>query len=448
MGLVDSHAHGLHAGEGVAGEVVGVAVRAVPVCNLNGQVQHRRARRVAHVEGRAVDRQRLQRRAHRHLQLIGAVELLLLHGLAAPAHHGHQLAGVPVDHRCCGLGLHHGQVLAAAQRGLGGGVVGIAHGRVLGPVGDGVLHGGLHRGIQRGVDDVAAVAQLGFHAAAVGGAVLQALDAQHLGHNVVDGVLHVVGVVVHGVGGGGGGLQHVQRLRLGGVALLLADQALVEHLLQHVVGALVDQLGALVHVVVSAGVVAVGVANDGGDAGALAQGELVEILAEVVLGRDLHAVVCAAQVDHVQVGLQDLLLRQLLLHLQGQIGLLHLALVVLVGVEQRQLDQLAGDGGRALQAAARQVVEHRARHALDVHAVVLPEARVLDGDDRVDQLLRNLLVVHVDAVLGALELGNEVAVLVVDEGGEGLRADLLDVQLRAGVHPGLRHAAHQACCGQ
>ena len=355
---------------------------------------------------------------------------------------------MPVDHRCGGLGLHHGQIFAAAQRGLGGGIVGVAHCGILGPVGDGVLHGGLHLGIQGGVDDVAAVAQLGLHAAAVGGGVLQALDAQHLGHNVVDGVLHVVGVVVHGVGGGRGGLQHVELLGLGSVALLLGDQALVEHLLEHVVGALVDQLGALVDVVISAGVVAVGVADDGRDAGALAQGQLAQILAEVVLGRDLHAVVRAAEVDYVQVGLQDLLLGQLLLHLKRQIGLLHLALVVLVGIEQRQLDQLAGDGGRALQAAAHDVVKHRAGHALDVHAVVLPEACVLDGDDRVDQLLGNVLVVHVDAVLRTLEVGDEVAVLVVDEGGEGLRADLFDVQLRAGVHPGLCHAAHQACCGQ
>ena len=444
MGLVDGVAHALHAGEAAALEVVGIARLADPALDGDGQVHDRRAGGVAHVECRAVHRQRLDGRAHGHVVLVGAIQLLALHRLVAAAHDGDQLARVPVHHRRGALGLHHRQILAAAQGGLGGAVVGVAHGRVLAPVGDGFLYGLLHLGVQAGEHLVAAVAQLGLHLAAVVAGVLQALDPKHLRHHIVDGILDVVGVVVHVVAGGGAAFDDVQRVGPGRLVLLLGDEAMVQHLLQHVVGALVGLLRGVAGVVVPAGIVAPGVADQARQAGALPQGQVIQVLAEVVLGGDLHAVAGTAHVDHVQVGLQDLLLGQVLLQLQGQVGLLHLALVVLVAVQKGQLHQLAGDGGRALSGAAQQVVHQRAADALQVHAVMLVEAGVLDGDDGVDELLGNVLDLHVDAVFGPLELHDQVALAVVDEGGLALGPDGRQVQIWRGVYPALGDARRQA----
>ena len=239
-------------------------------------------------------------------------------------------------------------------------------------------------------------------------------------------------------------LQYIQLFGARGGVFLLGDQRLVAHFAQHIIGAIFDQVRIVIDIIIAAGVIAVGISDDGGEAGAFAQRQLVQILAEIVLRGDLDAIVAAAHVDDVQIGFQDLLLGKGFLQLERQIGFLNLALVGLIAVEQRQFDQLAGDRGRALQIAAEQVVDQRAADALDVHTVVLVKARVLNGDDRVDEPLGDLFIFHIDAVLGALEFGHQIAVSVVNEGGERLRADLVDVQVRAGIYPGLGDAAHHA----
>ena len=132
--FVQRHAHGFHACERIAGEIARVAVRAVPALDFDRHVQHRRAGGIAHVEGGTIDRERLNRRTNRHLELIGAVQLLLLYRLTAAADHSYELARMPVQHRRRGLRLHHRQIFAAAQRGLRGGIVCVAHAGIARPV--------------------------------------------------------------------------------------------------------------------------------------------------------------------------------------------------------------------------------------------------------------------------------------------------------------------------
>ena len=139
---------------------------------------------------------------------------------------------------------------------------------------------------------------------------------------------------------------------------------------------------------------------------------------------------------------------QLLFQLDGQIGFLYLSAVVLVAGQHRQLDQLAGECGRALGIAAHQVVDDGAHLTLDVDAVVLKEAGVLNGNDGVDQVFRDLFDFHIDAVLGALELGDQIALAVVDERCLGLRADLFQIQVGRGVYPRLRYADDETAAGQ
>ena len=235
------------------------------------------------------------------------------------------------------------------------------------------------------------------------------------------------------------------------VVFLLGNQLLLQHGLEHQIGSALDGLRrapARALVIAAAGIVAVGISDNGGDGGAFAQRQILKILAEVVLRGDLHAVAGAAEEDDVHVSLENLLLGETLLDLHGEIGLLHLAAIGLLAAEHGQLDQLAGERGRALGAAAHEVVDDGAHLALQVDAVVLEEALVLDGDDGVDEVLGNLVDLHVDSVLRALELRNQTALAVVDERGLGLRADLVQIQIRRGVHPRLGHAHHESAAGQ
>ena len=324
----------------------------------------------------------------------------------------------------------------------------MAHGRIIRPVGDDVLNRGLHLGVERGEHRVAAVAQLGLHGAAVGRVVLQPLHAQHLGDDIVDRIFDIIGVVVHRVGAGRRGLKHGERVVDGGVVLLLRDHLLVEHLAEHIVDARVQRLYIAASIIAAAGIVPRGISDHARQRGALAQRQLVEVLPEVVQRRDAHAVARAAQVDDVQVGFEDLLLAQLLFDLDGQIRLLHLALVVLVAGEHGQLHQLAGQRRGALRIAAHHVVDDGADLALDVNSVVLEKARVLDRNHGVDEVFGNLVDFDVDSVLRAAEFRDQIALAVVDKRRLRLSADGLEVEVGRRIDPRLGDADDQSRAGQ
>src|SRR5438128_5234588 len=80
----------------------------------------------------------------------------------------------------------------------------------------------------------------------------------------------------------------------------------------------------------------------------LRQSDLPHVLAEVGMGGGLHPVRAVPEVDLVEVQLQNLLLAQDLLHLQGQERLLRLALEVPLGRQEERARQLLCDGAGAL----------------------------------------------------------------------------------------------------
>jgi hypothetical protein len=95
----------------------------------------------------------------------------------------------------------------------------------------------------------------------------------------------------------------------------------------------------------------------------------------------LDAVPPVAEIDVVQIELEDLVLRELLLDPPGEQALADLALVRALRAEQQVLDDLLGDGAAALARLRRpQVHLERAEHAEVVEAVVLVKARVLGGE--------------------------------------------------------------------
>ena len=144
----------------------------------------------------------------------------------------------------------------------------------------------------------------------------------------------------------------------------------------------------------ASGVVARRCLHQTGEHRRLRQGEVDGVDAEIALGGGLDPVGALAVVHEVQVAGEDLGLRVLLLQGQCEPGFPQLAADAGLGglqalrgrgrrLEQGLLHQLLGDRGPALHHLAGDHVAHQGPcGALDVHAVVLVEPRVLDVDQR------------------------------------------------------------------
>jgi hypothetical protein len=210
------------------------------------------------------------------------------------------------------------------------------------------------------------------------------------------------------------GGQH--RLGRGGAPVGLTDQPLLGHLLEHELAAGQRRVGVVV------GVGGAGRPDEARQQRALRQRELVHRRREVRVGRGLHAVGPVPEVDGVEVELEDPLLRVLVLQLVGQAGLVDLAADVSVVAHQLVLHVLLGDGRAALHHLALAGVGVGGPHdRLGVHALVLPEAGVLDGHDGVAQRLGHHRDGHALAVLLGVQCGDERAVGGVDAGRLGQR---------------------------
>ena len=136
-----------------------------------------------------------------------------------------------------------------------------------------------------------------------------------------------------------------------------------------------------------AGIVARRGLGDRGQRRRLGHVEVADRLAEVALGGGLDAVGAVAEVDLVEVELEDLVLGVLLLDLAGDLGLAELPAERLVA----PADVLGPDVPRQLHRDGREPLGHphleqvaldRAEHPEPVDPVVLVEALVLGGDER------------------------------------------------------------------
>ncbi|MNX71375.1 hypothetical protein D3C86_1026890 [compost metagenome] len=210
------------------------------------------------------------------------------------------------------------------------------------------------------------------------------------------------------------GARVLERHLGGGVRLGLGDEAGPDHAQQG------DALTALGERRVLVGRVAFGTSQQERELCAFGEGQLLGLLAEVVERGSLDAVAVVAPVDLVQVHLQDLGLGVAVLDLDGKPGVGDLAPPALVVGQKEVLGELLRDGARALGLAALgEVREGGAGDALEVDAVVVVEAVVLDGDDGLDQGLGDLAEGHDLAVLLAVDVGEQVPLGVVDPRGFG-----------------------------
>src|SRR6266540_3599183 len=175
---------------------------------------------------------------------------------------------------------------------------------------------------------------------------------------------------------------------------------------------------------------------------------LEQYLNTVYFGRGLRAVRALPEVHGVEVLLEDLLLRVLLVEAEREHDLTDLAVDVAPVVEQPVLHELLGDRrATLLDLARRDVLDERAEDRVEVDAVVGPERLVLGGDDRVDQHLRHLGERDLLAVLDA-EDRDLVALRVVHRGTLREVAQLAELVARVVVagreHLGAREQRGQA----
>ena len=137
---------------------------------------------------------------------------------------------------------------------------------------------------------------------------------------------------------------------------------------------------------------------------ALRQAQLGYILAEIGGRGGFYAIAVVAKVNRIEIHLQNtILVPDLILQRERAENLVDLTLdriIVLIG---DVLNELLGDGRTAVLVIAHQPVDNRTERALPVHAVVLVEAFVLDGHDRVFQILRDILAVLPNAVFHAAD---------------------------------------------
>ena len=271
---------------------------------------------------------------------------------------------------------------------------------------DARLHGGVNGGVNAQTAGEDQFLRL------VGGVVQILLQlAQQLGVERIGepGVAGRTGRVL----GRGGAFHQRDGLGLRGFKLSLGDIPLGLHLVQNMVAAL-DEFFR-----VGGRVVLRRVLRDRGQHGALRQGQVLDMLAEVLQRASLHAVDNAGQRDGVQVRFKDGLFAVLVVQTQGTEDLAHLTHIVLLVIAGQVFNELLFQRGRAAVGAPNAVAGERVQRgtdgALEVDAGFGPEVLILDGDDGVFQVVRHGGKLAPDAVLAAGQLGVLVTVTVVDD---------------------------------
>ena len=177
------------------------------------------------------------------------------------------------------------------------------------------------------------------------------------------------------------------------IALFLAEIAHVHEAVKHVVPAAFGTL--LVH----AGVQARRGLNEAGEHGAFLWGEILSVLIKVGVGCRLDAVGIAAEVDRIQVGVEDVLFFPLVGHLDGVDELARLAHVGVFVAHQGVFHVLLGNRGTTTGGViAGDLTQHRAAQTGEGKAGVIPEVAVLGGEHGVLHEDGDLIQGHVRAV--------------------------------------------------
>ena len=105
--------------------------------------------------------------------------------------------------------------------------------------------------------------------------------------------------------------------------------------------------------------------------------------------------VVVAEVHLVEVGLENLFLGVACFEHRGDSRFPQLSERCALGAQEEILGQLLGDGGATLRNPARLDVGHgRAADASEIQALMIKEALILHGKDRIDQVDRHFAEWH------------------------------------------------------
>ena len=194
---------------------------------------------------------------------------------------------------------------------------------------------------------------------------------------------------------------------------LLRDVAVVEHAVQDVSAAIVR--GGEV----AARVVATRALDQAGKHRGFGDGQALRVLPEVGTRGLADAPGAAAEIDLVQIEIEDLVLAEVLFDLPREDDLAHLAAIGPLGGEQEALHHLLGDGrGAARDALGEEVVDRGARDRDEIDPLVLEEGAVLGGHEGELDVARDLVDRDEPALLGVV-LTDQLAIAVVDLAYDG-----------------------------
>ena len=214
------------------------------------------------------------------------------------------------------------------------------------------------------------------------------------------------------------------RLRAG--ALLAADKAEVAHPVERVIARLA-RAGAI-----GPGRQSVWALDQTGECRAFRQRHFTRRFAEITARRRFRSVQTAAEINPVQIELHDFLFAETFLDPSGQKNLEQLA------AERSFLERktvarqlLRNCAGALAHMAGREIFQRGADDPEQIVAVMLIKFCVLDGDDRVDEIGRQLVVRHCLAVLD-VDLAKDFAVAIENHAGRFHLFELAQVE-RSGL---------------
>ena len=222
-------------------------------------------------------------------------------------------------------------------------------------------------------------------------------------HQLADHLSHVFGVDGVDVGPG----LDFEHLIAGGLGLCVGDETVLQHPVDDVPLA---RLGASR---VADGVVGRGGLGQSGEHGGFGNGHILQGFTKVGFRGSGKAVGPVAQKDLVHVDLEDLVLGEHVLELEGQQDFIDLAGERFLGAEVHIARHLHGDGGCALAPGAAHIGQPRADHAHIVHPAMLVEACVLHCQNGIGHGLGDFFDGGELAALFA-ELADQLALYRVD----------------------------------
>src|SRR3954451_9821604 len=131
--------------------------------------------------------------------------------------------------------------------------------------------------------------------------------------------------------------------------------------------------------------------GQGSKKGALFQGQVLRLLAEIAAGRELDSPGAAAEINRIEVELEDLRFAQRVLDPRCHDHLADLAVIGEVLADQEVLHDLLGDGRAALRAPGlRKVADEGPDQPALVDPSVAIEALVLSREERLLDVFRNV----------------------------------------------------------